>query len=86
MTEVQTTDKLPTKAAIEAVLTGKRKPMRVPAIIAEAVPISRLAGKTPGQVIYSTLYTESKMADGLVVQTGKGEFKLNPKRRRAKAA
>jgi hypothetical protein len=28
------------------------------------------------------LYAESKKGDGLVVQTGKGEFKLNPKRRR----
>jgi hypothetical protein len=83
MSAVPTTDKLTTKAAIEAVLTGRRKPTRVPEIIAEAVPLSRLAGKTPGQVIYSVLYTEAKKADGLVVQTGKGEFKLNPKRRRS---
>ena len=42
-----------TKQAIEQVLTGKRKPMRVPAIIEAAVPLSNLRGKTPGQVIYS---------------------------------
>ena len=76
-----------TKQAIEQVLTGKRKPMRVPAIIEAAVPLATgLKGKTPGQVIYSMLYTEAKRADGLVVQTGKGEFKLNPKRRKAAAA
>lgn len=77
------TDKLATRQAVEQVLTRKRKPMRVPAIIEAAVPISRLGGKTPGQTIYSLRYAESKKADGLVVQTGKGEFKLNPKRRRA---
>ena len=60
--------------------------MRVPAIIEAAVPLSSLKGKTPGQVVYSVLYTESKKADGVVVQTGKGEFKLNPNRRKAKAA
>jgi hypothetical protein len=74
-----------TKQAIEQVLTGKRKPMRVPAIIEAAVPLSNLQGKTPGQVIYSVLYTEAKKPDGLVTQTGRGEFKLNPKRRRAAA-
>ena len=71
-----------TKQAIEQVLTGKRKPMRVPAIIEAAVPLSNLAGKTPGQTVYSVLYSEAKKTDGLVVQTGKGEFRLNPKRKR----
>jgi hypothetical protein len=72
-----------TRQAIEAVLTDKRKPMRVPAIIAAGVPLATgLRGKTPGQVFYSTIYAESKKPDGLVVQTGRGEFKLNPKRRR----
>lgn len=74
-----------TKQAIEQVLAGRRKPMRVPAIIEAAVPLSNLRGKTPGQVVYSVLYTEAKRADGLVVQTGRGEFKLNPKRRKAAA-
>ena len=57
----------------------------VRAIIDAAVPLSRLAGRTPGQTIYTVLYGESKKADGLVVQTGRGEFKLNPKRRKAQA-
>jgi hypothetical protein len=77
------TEKLTTKAAIEKAMKGSRKPMRVPQIIEEAVPLSRLAGKTPGQVVYSVLYGESKKPDGLVVQTGRGEFKLNPKRKPA---
>jgi HB1, ASXL, restriction endonuclease HTH domain len=75
-----------TKAAIEAVMKGQRKPMKVRQIIDAAVPLSRLAGKTPGQVVYSVLYSESKRPDGLVVQTGRGEFRLNPQRRKAKAA
>jgi HB1, ASXL, restriction endonuclease HTH domain len=79
------TTKLTTRQAVEQVLTGRRKPMRVPAIIEAAVPLSRLQGKTPGQVVYSLLYAESKKADGLVVQTGKGEFKLNPRRRKVGA-
>jgi hypothetical protein len=33
-------------------------------------------------VFYSTIYSESKKAGGLVVQTGRGEFKLNPNRRK----
>ena len=45
--------------------------MRVPAIIEQAVPLPRVAGKTPRQAIYSTLYSESKKADGLVVPTGR---------------
>ena len=73
-----------TKQAIEAVLTGKRKPMRVPAIVAAGVPLATgLKGKTPGQVFYSTLYSEAKKPDGLVIQTGKGEFRLKPKRKKA---
>jgi hypothetical protein len=76
-----------TKQAIEQVLTGKRKPMRVPEIIAAGVPLATsLKGKTPGQVFYSTLYSESKKPDGLVIQTGRGEFKLNPKRKSTAAA
>jgi hypothetical protein len=58
--------------------------MRVPAIIAAGVPLATtLKGKTPGQTMYSCLYSESKKADGLVVQTAKGTFKLNPKRARS---
>jgi HB1, ASXL, restriction endonuclease HTH domain len=81
-----TTSKLTTKQAIAKALAGRRRPMRVPAIIAEAVPLATsLKGKTPGQTFYSVLYAEAKKPDGLVVQTGRGEFKLNPKRRRARA-
>jgi hypothetical protein len=75
-------DKLTTKQAIEHVLTGKRK-MRVPAIIEAAVPLTGLAGKTPGQTVYSILYSEAKKPDGRFVQVGKGEFKLAPRRRKA---
>jgi hypothetical protein len=77
--------KLTTRQAIEAAMRGKRRPMKVREIIDGAVPVSRLAGKTPGQVIYSVLYTEAKRDDGLVVQTGRGEFTLNPKRRQVAA-
>jgi hypothetical protein len=74
-----------TKQIIEQVLTGKRKPMRVPQIVAAGAPLRapELRGKTPGQQFYSVLYSESKKPDGLVIQTGKGEFRLNPKRRKA---
>ena len=71
-----------TKQAIEQVLKGKRNGMRVPAIIEAAVPLGPLKGKTPGQTFYSILYAEAKKPDGLVVQTGRGKFKLNPKRKR----
>jgi HB1, ASXL, restriction endonuclease HTH domain len=72
-----------TRSAIEQVLKGKRKGMRVPEIIEAGVPLSNLKGKTPGQTFYSVLYAESKKPHGLVVQTGRGEFKLNPKRTKA---
>jgi HB1, ASXL, restriction endonuclease HTH domain len=74
-----------TKQAIEQVLKGRRRGMRVPEIIEAGVPLTALKGKTPGQTFYSVLYSESKKSDGLVVQVDRGTFKLNPKRRRAKA-
>jgi len=75
-----------TKQAIEQVLTGKSKGMRVPEIIKAGLPLATgLKGKTPGQTFYSTLYAENKKADGLVTQVSKGTFKLNPKRKRAAA-
>jgi hypothetical protein len=77
------TTKLTTKQAIEKVLSGKRNPMRVPEIIKAGVPLTALKGKTPGQTVYSILYAESKKADGVVTQVGKGMFKLNPKRKKA---
>lgn len=64
------TTKLTTKQAIEKVLAGKRKPMNVGAIAEAGIPLTALAGATPKQVFYSVLYSESKKADGLVVQTG----------------
>jgi hypothetical protein len=61
------------KQAVEKVLTGKRSGMRVPAIIEAGVPLATsLKGKTPGQTFYSTLYSESKKPDGLVVQVERG--------------
>jgi HB1, ASXL, restriction endonuclease HTH domain len=76
-----------TKQAIEKVMSGKRRPMRVPEIIAAGVPLATsLKGKTPGQTFYSVLYSESKKADGLVVQVERGTFKLNRKRKKADAA
>jgi len=77
---------LTTKQAIEQVMKGKRRPMKVRQIIDEAVPLSRLNGKTPGQVVWSIVSTEAKRPDGLVTRTGPGEFKLNPKRRKVAAA
>lgn len=74
---------LTTKQAVEHVLKGKRRPLRVPQIIEVGVPLTTLKGKTPGQTFYSVLYSESRKADGLVVQAGRGEFKLNPQRRRS---
>jgi HB1, ASXL, restriction endonuclease HTH domain len=74
-----------TKQAIEQVMAGSRKPMKVRAIIDAAVPLPNLKGKTPGQVVYSVLYSENKKPDGLVTQTGKGEFRLNSRRRKADA-
>ena len=75
-----------TKQAIEQVLKSKRTGMRVPEIIKAGVSLATsLKGKTPGQTFYSVLYSESKKADGLVVQVDRGTFKLNPKRKRVRA-
>jgi hypothetical protein len=76
--------KMNTKQAIAHVLKGKRK-MRVPDIIVAGVPLTELKGKTPGQTFYSVLYAENKKPDGLVTQTSRGMFKLNPNRRKADA-
>ena len=73
-----------TKQAIAKVLAGKRNGMGVPAIIEAGVPLAMsLKGATPGQTFYSVLYSEAKKPDGLVVQIGRGMFKLNPKRKKA---
>jgi hypothetical protein len=39
------TEKLTTRAGIEQVLTGKRKPMTVPEIAEAALPLTGFAGK-----------------------------------------
>jgi HB1, ASXL, restriction endonuclease HTH domain len=79
--------KVNTKAAIEHVLKGKRKGMRVPEIIAAGVPLAtNLKGRTPRQTFYSVLYSEAKKADGLVIQVDRGTFRLNPNRKKAAAA
>ena len=57
---------------------GKMK-MKVKEIIEAAVPLTALAGKTPGQAVYSVLYTEAKRPGSVFKQTGKGEFKLDRK-------
>lgn len=70
------------KEAIEQVLTGKRKPMPAKDITAAAQEIAQLGGKTPEATLAAILYTQAKRDDGLVLKTGRGEFKLNPKRRK----
>jgi hypothetical protein len=76
-----------TKQAVEHVLTGRRKAVPIRQIIEEVLPLATgLNGATPKQTVYSVVYGEAKKADGLVVQVERGTFKLNPHRRRAKAA
>jgi HB1, ASXL, restriction endonuclease HTH domain len=82
-TMATTTQKVTTKSAIAKVMTGKRKPMTVAEIADAAIPLTDLAGNTPKQTFYSVLYSESKRADGVVVQKGRGQFALNPKRKKA---
>jgi hypothetical protein len=82
----RSTKTLTTKQAIEKVLAGRRKPMTVAEITDAALPMTNLRGATPKQTFYSVLYSEAKKADGLVVKAGDGGiFKLNPKRKTAKA-
>ena len=70
---------LTTKQAIEKVLADNGGKMRVTEIIAAAVPLTALAGKTPGQQIYSALYSDAKKPGSVFKQTGKGEFRLDRK-------
>jgi hypothetical protein len=69
--------KLTTRAAIEKVLADNGGKMKVPAIVAAAVPLTALGGKTPGQTIYSVLYAEAKKPNAVFKRTGKGEFRLD---------
>jgi hypothetical protein len=83
---MSSTTKLSTKAAIEKVLAGKRKPMTVAEIAEAVVPMTNLGGKTPKQTLYSILYAGNKKPDGLVKKAGDGGvLRLNPKRRKATA-
>ncbi len=68
--------KLTAKAAIEQVLAENGGPMRVPEIVQQAVPLTALSGKTPGQQIYSVIYSEAKKEDGLFEKVGRGAFVL----------
>jgi HB1, ASXL, restriction endonuclease HTH domain len=81
--------KLTTKEAVATVL-GKAGggPLGMPEIIKLAVPMTALAGKTPGQLVYSTVYSEAKKPDGLFVKLGRGQIALRDGKRNptAKAA
>lgn len=70
-------EKLTAKAAIEKVLRTSGKPMRVPEIIEKAVPLTALSGATPGQTIYSVLYSENNKPGGMFKRTTVGTFKLS---------
>ena len=77
MSRKPTTSKLSAAAAIEQVLGASRKPMRVPAIIEAAVPLTGLKGKTPGQTIYSVLYAEAKKGSASKFErVDRGTFRL----------
>jgi HB1, ASXL, restriction endonuclease HTH domain len=76
-----------TKEAIEHVMKGKRRPMKVADIISAGLPLAKsLKGKTPRQTFYSVIYSEAQKVDGLVVQVDRGTFKLNPRRRKPNGA
>jgi hypothetical protein len=77
-------DSMTGREAIEKILTGKRNPMPASEIAEQAAKIATgLKGKTPKATLAALLYTEAKKDDGLVVKSGKGTFKLNPKRKTA---
>lgn len=71
--------KLSARESIVKVLSGAEGPMGVPDIVKAAVPLSRLQGKTPGQAIYSLLYSENRKPDGLFERVERGTFKLRVK-------
>lgn len=72
------------KQAVETAMKTKRgRSMTVNEIADAALPLATsVKGATPKQQLYSILYGEAQRQHGLVERTGKGEFKLNPKRRR----
>jgi hypothetical protein len=50
--------------------------MRVPDIIKQAVPLTALGGKAPGQTVYSVLYAEMKKPEPAFKRVDKGTFAL----------
>ncbi len=76
-TKIRITGKL---AVAQVLADGKPKKSKV--ICAEAAAIAtELKGRTPEATLSALLATEAKKADGLVVRTKPGEFKLRPKRK-----
>jgi hypothetical protein len=73
------------KAAVEAAMKGKRRPMTVSEIAEAAVPLAGVKGKTPKQQVYSLLYTENRKDGGLVTRVDKGTFRLRPRGAKVKA-
>lgn len=72
---------LTAREAIVKALGEPKKPMKVPAIIEAAMPLTNLGGKTPGQTIYSLLYGSNKKTGTArqFIQVRRGTFNLNPK-------
>lgn len=56
------------------------QPRKTAEITSAAVKLVRppMTGKTPEATLSALLYTQAKRDDGLVILTGKGEFKLRP--------
>ena len=72
-----------TRESIQHVMRKRRRPMTVAEIFEAAYPLTELRAKHPKGVYYSVLYGEARRPDGVVTRTGKGEFRLNPQRRRS---
>jgi hypothetical protein len=68
--------KLSAREAIASVLGKADGPMAVPKIIEQAIPLTGLKGKTPGQTVYSILYAENKKPAGMFKRVGRGSFVL----------
>lgn len=69
--------KLTTREAVVAVLTkANGGPLGMPEIIKQALPLTALGGKTPGQTVYSVTYGEARKPDGLFVKVGRGQIAL----------
>jgi len=69
--------KLTTREAVVAVLKrANGGPLGMPEIIKQALPMTALGGKTPGQTVYSVTYGEARKPDGLFVKVGRGQIAL----------